>query len=175
METVSINSRIKALRKAKKLSQAELGEAIGLKQGAVSNLEKEGNTVTEQNIQMICQKFQVRRAWLVDGVGKMHDSLGDMLFSDFAKEHNLNPAEQALARTILLLSPEERQQVLKHVTQLVESVVAIREIIQSSQSKAQKDADIDTEVEAYRQELETEQSAPKGKLHHSEDTDGIIA
>lgn len=165
MEKNFINTQIKALRKAKKLNQAEFGECIGLKTSAVSKMEQEGSTVTEQNIQMICQRFNVRRAWLVDGEGEMFDSPENSLFASFAKEYKLTPAEQNAARFLLTLSSEERQQMLKYVTMLADAINV----------GAQDAAKIDAEVEAYRQELEAEQAAPKGKLHRSEDTDGIIA
>ena len=165
MENFSINARVRAVRKAKGLNQAEFGKAISLKQGGVSYIEQEGNTVTEQNISLICQHFNVRRAWLVDGEGEMFDSPENSLFASFAQEYNLTPAEQNVTRFFLTLPPEERQQMLKYVTMLADAI----------NGGAQDAARIDAEVEAYRQELEAEQSAPKGKLHHSEDTDGIIA
>lgn len=67
----TINDRIKLLRKKNDMSQGEFGKVIGLKQGAISKLEKSGNVVVDQNIQLICEKFQVRREWLVDGIGEM--------------------------------------------------------------------------------------------------------
>ena len=67
----TINDRIKLLRKKKDMSQGEFGKVIGLKQGAISKLEKSGNVVVDQNIQLICEKFQVRREWLIDGIGEM--------------------------------------------------------------------------------------------------------
>lgn len=163
-----INAQIKALRKAKRLNQAEFGECIGLKTSAVSKMEQEGSTVTEQNIQMICQKFNVRRAWLVDGEGEMFDSPENSLFASFAKEYKLTPAEQNAARFLLTLSSEERQQMLKYVTMLADAIHG------GEQEQPQGDAYIKAETEAYRQELEAEQSA-KGKLHQSEDTNGFIA
>lgn len=69
--TETINDRIKLLRKKKDMNQGEFGKAIGLKQGAISKLEKPRNAVVDQNIQLICEKFQVRREWLVDGTGEM--------------------------------------------------------------------------------------------------------
>lgn len=67
----SINARIKQLRKKKKLNQTEFGSVIGLKNSAISKIEQEGSVVVDQNIQLICEKFQVRRDWLVDGTGEM--------------------------------------------------------------------------------------------------------
>lgn len=67
----SINARIKQLRKKKKLNQTEFGAVIGLKNSAISKMEQEGSVVVDQNVQLICEKFQVRRDWLVNGTGEM--------------------------------------------------------------------------------------------------------
>lgn len=66
-----MNYRIRQLRKALGLSQREFAEQIGLKQNAVSHMEKNGSTVTEQNIKIICAQFSVNEAWLRTGSGDM--------------------------------------------------------------------------------------------------------
>jgi len=68
---MTINGRIKQLRKQLKLSQTEFGERIGLKNSAVSKMEQEGSTVVEQNVHLICQTYGISEQWLRDGVGKM--------------------------------------------------------------------------------------------------------
>lgn len=66
-----MNSRIRELRKILKLSQKEFAERIGLKQNAISYMEKDGVTVTEQNIKSICSQFSINEQWLRTGSGKM--------------------------------------------------------------------------------------------------------
>ncbi len=66
-----MNSRIRELRKALALSQKEFAQKIGLKQNAISYMEKNGATVTEQNIKAICSQFSVNESWLRTGSGKM--------------------------------------------------------------------------------------------------------
>ena len=124
MEKNFINARIKTLRKHLKLSQAEFGERIGLKNGAISWIEKEGHTVTDQNIKLICEKFSVSREWLTEGTGEMFAETEDSLFARFAKENNLNEDEQIAARYILRLSTEERAAVLKYVRELAAELEA---------------------------------------------------
>lgn len=68
---MDINSRIRTLRKELGLKQYEFANSIGLKNGAISWMEKTGNTVTEQNIEMICAKFNVNKTWLLTGEGTM--------------------------------------------------------------------------------------------------------
>ncbi len=66
-----MNNRIRELRKTLKLSQKEFAEKIGLKQNAISHIEKRNSTVTEQNIKIICSQFNVNENWLRTGSGKM--------------------------------------------------------------------------------------------------------
>ena len=66
-----MNNRIRELRKALCLSQKEFAEKIGLKQNAISYMEKNGATVTEQNIKTICSQFSVSEHWLRTGLGKI--------------------------------------------------------------------------------------------------------
>lgn len=66
-----MNSRIRTLRKALSLNQKEFAAKIGLKQSAVSYMEKNGSTITEQNIKVICSQFCVNEVWLRTGEGEM--------------------------------------------------------------------------------------------------------
>lgn len=66
-----MNTRIRELRKSLNLSQKEFAGKIGLKQNAISYMEKNGSTVTEQNIKTICSQFDVNEHWLRTGSGEM--------------------------------------------------------------------------------------------------------
>lgn len=66
-----MNKRIRELRKTLNLSQKNFAERIGLKQNAISYMEKEGATVTEQNIKTICAQFNVNENWLRTGRGNI--------------------------------------------------------------------------------------------------------
>lgn len=66
-----MNNRIRELRKTLNLSQKEFAEKIGLKQNAISYMEKNNSTVTEQNIKVICSQFNVNENWLRNGSGEM--------------------------------------------------------------------------------------------------------
>ena len=128
MEKIFINARIKALRKALKLNQTEFGEKIGLKNGAISKMEQDGSTVTDQNIKLICEKFNVRREWLTEGTGEMLQETEDTLFASFVERYHLSPDDQILARYLLQLTSEERQMVIKHIME-------VSELLRQSRSK----------------------------------------
>ena len=66
-----MNTRIRELRKALNLTQKDFAQKIGLKQNAISYMEKSGSTITEQNIKTICSQFSINENWLRTGTGKM--------------------------------------------------------------------------------------------------------
>ena len=114
MEKSTINARIESLRKELRLNQASFGERIGLGGGAIGKMER-GGTVTDQNIKLICEKFRVRREWLVDGEGEMFLSGEPGIFAEFAKEYKLTSQEQEVAKYLLGLSEGERANILGYL------------------------------------------------------------
>lgn len=115
MKKISINARIKELRATLRYKQAEFGEQIGVKDGAVWRMEQEGSNVTEQSIMLICQKFRVRREWLVDGEGEMFVSGEPGIFAEFAREYKLSAQEQEVAKYLLGLSEGERANIMRYL------------------------------------------------------------
>ena len=68
---MSMNERIKYIRKSAGLTQAEFGERIGITFSSVSLLEKGKNNPSEQTIREICREFDVNKVWLLYGKGEM--------------------------------------------------------------------------------------------------------
>lgn len=66
-----MNTRIRELRIALGLSQREFAKKIGLKQNAISLMEKADGRITEQNIRSICLEYSVNEVWLRTGEGEM--------------------------------------------------------------------------------------------------------
>lgn len=101
-----MNSRIREVRKTLHLSQQAFAEKIGLKQNAVSYMEKCGSTVTEHNIKAICAQFHVREEWLRHGQGPIF----------------MNPGRQweQFSRIFDSLVPEYQEYLLKSAEMLLE-------------------------------------------------------
>ena len=68
---IEINERIRTLRKALKLKQADFGKQIGLTQTSLSMIERGTNALTDKNIRLICTTFNVNEKWLRTGNGNM--------------------------------------------------------------------------------------------------------
>lgn len=65
----SIGARIKSLRKAHHISQAEFGKRIGVKQNTVATWESGVRVPSEVAIRSICREFKADEDWLRDGAG----------------------------------------------------------------------------------------------------------
>lgn len=70
MET-TIGERIAMVRKSRDYTLEKFGEAIGIKKGSVSLLERGINTPADRTIFMICDRFHVSEQWLRTGEGDM--------------------------------------------------------------------------------------------------------
>ncbi|MCL1836487.1 MAG: helix-turn-helix domain-containing protein [Treponema sp.] len=69
-----MKERIRAVRKALKLNQAEFAERLGMQGAALSMIEVGDNPLTEKNIKLICMTFNVSETWLRTGKGEMFAS-----------------------------------------------------------------------------------------------------
>lgn len=76
---MSINERIRNLRKTLNLSQEEFGSRLGVTKASISRLESGINNVTDQMTLAICREFNVSKIWLIEGHGEMFES-ADMEF-----------------------------------------------------------------------------------------------
>ena len=170
---MSMNRRIKELRKSLNMNQKTFGTTLGLGQGAVSWIEKDGNTVTEQNIKTICAKFNISEEWLRTGKEPMHKSDIDMQVDAYTQGYTLDEEEREIIRIFLRLDPKDRAAMIAHVEKLGDAIRAARPhestqtdvpAAKSADSAANHqhtmtDEEIEAEVEAYRAALIAEKEA----------------
>lgn len=139
---MSINERIMILRKELGINQQEFGARIGLKQGAVSKMEQEGNTVIEQNIRLICSAYHINEAWLRDGVGEM-ETQPTSLLDKLVERYNLTDEKRALVEAFLELTDEQQEAILAAITAAAEKVRAKRK----ARSKKQGEGSLFDEID----------------------------
>lgn len=66
-----MEQRIKAIRKAQKLTQTEFGRRLGVRGNTVTNYETGLRMPSEAVIRSICREFNVSERWLRTGEGEM--------------------------------------------------------------------------------------------------------
>ena len=121
---MTINQRIKSLRKGMKLNQKEFGAKIGLGQSAVSWMEQDNGTVIDQNIRLICDTFHVNEDWLRNGQGPREAvDIPKNLLDQVRDEYHLNHVEDQIMRIYLKLPEDARQTISDYVKELAKAIV----------------------------------------------------
>lgn len=72
-----MNSRIREVRKEKKLTQKELGEIMGLSRDSITSIENARTIPNELFINHFCDKFKINKNWLVNEVGSKYSTTVD--------------------------------------------------------------------------------------------------
>ncbi len=107
---MTINARIKYLRKEiLKLNQKDFGERIGLKQNAISDMEKGRYAVTDSNAKLICQEFNISEAWLRNGEGNIYAESSRNIIDELKKQYGMTDEQYACMCAFLSLERNERE------------------------------------------------------------------
>lgn len=69
-EVISLNKRLKELRKTLGLTQQQFANDIGLGKSSIGNIENGIINLTDRNISVICSKYNVNERWLRTGEGE---------------------------------------------------------------------------------------------------------
>lgn len=116
---MAINQRIKDLRKELGYNQVDFGDKIGLKNSAVSKMEQDGSTVTDQNVHMICDVFGISEQWLRTGEGEMRADSRSTYIKKLAQQYQLGAAHAGLIEAFLRLSSDQRDELLAIMRSMV--------------------------------------------------------
>jgi len=100
-----MNKRLKELRIALKMTQAEFAAKLEMAQNSYSKIELGDNSLTKKNIFLICHVYGVNETWLRTGKGEMFDTAAKPKDDD----------EKRLLEMFRLLSPEMRAFVLRKI------------------------------------------------------------
>ena len=96
-----METRIKEVRKAARLTQAEFGERIGIKANTVTCYEKGLRTPSSAIIYSIAKAFHVREEWLRTGEGEMYEQNAHTILDQLADEYRLGPAGRLIIQAAL--------------------------------------------------------------------------
>lgn len=67
---MSVNERIRQIRKALSLTMEDFGSRLGVTKVSISMIESGKRNVTDQMFLAICREFNVNPDWLRDGIGE---------------------------------------------------------------------------------------------------------
>lgn len=155
---MTIGERVKILRKDYLgLTLDCFGEKIGLKKSALSHIENDKSSLTDQTIKSICREYHVSEDWLRDGEGEpfVETSQEDELIS-WAQDV-FTDRDDAFRRrfvTMLMNLPPEGWKWLKW---MVDKVYA--EYLDEQKASA---IDKEAALQAYAEELDLQEKAAEG-------------
>ena len=116
-----MNTRIKEVREAKGLSQADFAEMLNLKRNSISLIEVGKRNPSDRTIVDICNTFNVSEEWLRTGEGEMFVETPSSTMDQLKKEFNLDDFSYILVYQYLKLDADQRQAVRDFFYNVVES------------------------------------------------------
>lgn len=153
-----IAKRVIRLRKTLNLSQKGLGDAIGLSNSGISNIENGIRNVTDQHIKLLVSTFNVNEHWLRTGEGEMFEKNDDTIISELVKEYQLDDLEKKILEHYLQLNEADREVIKNYMLSLAKNLTEQPETAATTEPTPEEDSDdeIEAELKIYRQELVAE-------------------
>lgn len=141
-----MNSRLKDIRKALRLTQKEFAARLGITDSGISRLEKGQNQLTDQLIRAICREYKVNYEYLKNGIGEMFVEVPQTVVDELCEQYDLDDFDRIMLQEYLKMDEASRNVLKTYIRKICGQISEVDD----TQSK------IDAEVEAYREELELE-------------------
>lgn len=116
---MTVNSRIKFLRKSLGLTQAAFAEKIGLKQASIGLYENEQRNVLDRTITDICREFNVSEEWLRYGTGEMLVEPDTFSLDEYLKQQGATELEMEIIKGYFNIPKEIRGTVLEYFKNII--------------------------------------------------------
>lgn len=141
-----MNEHIKEIRKALDLSQEKFGEKVGVTKAAISRMELGTYNTTDSMVKLICAKFNINEAWLINGTGSMFVENDRTILEQLSNEYKLDHTDALIIESYLKLSPANRKAIKEYA----------RSLSAALSDEDEEEDEIEKELENYRLELEAE-------------------
>lgn len=111
---MTINARIKKIRKDSGLNQKDFSEILGVTQSGVSYMEQDGRNVSDLTIKSICNHFCINEKWLIDEIGPMYIEPDTFSLDDFVKSKGASNLELEIVKAYFELDLDIRKKLINH-------------------------------------------------------------
>ncbi len=136
---MTINARIKSLRKEHNLTQSDFGEQIGLKKTGASRIEQDGESVNPRVIQLICSNFHVSEEWLVNGTGEQYVEDAENILIQLAKEFKLRPSMETLIKSLCSMPADTQDALVEYIERTAAEMQEARKKAEEARKAREKD------------------------------------
>lgn len=101
--------RVREVRKALSMTLEKFGEKLGVGKTAISKIEKDERSLTEQMTKAICREFNVNYDWLTAEEGEMFTGLPQTILDELCLQYSLDGFDRVLVEMYLELTDDERK------------------------------------------------------------------
>lgn len=105
--------RVKEIRTSLSLTLEKFGEKLGVGKTAISKIEKNERSLTDQMLKSICREYNVNYDYLMYGEGEMFSDLPRTVLDELCRQYDLNDFDRSLVELYIEL-PDDFRQLLKN-------------------------------------------------------------
>ena len=112
--------RVREIRKNLGLTLEKFGQPLGVGKTAISNIENEERSLTDQMAKAICREYNVNYLWLTEGKGDMFTVTPDSIVDELAEDFHLDEMDKKIIEKYLELSDEKRAIIKEYIKSILE-------------------------------------------------------
>lgn len=111
---MTVNERIKKVRKEKGMNQKQFAALLGVTQSGISYMEQSGSNVSDSSIKSICTMCNLNEDWLRNGTEPMYIQAPTFSLDDFVRQHGGTELELDIMKAYFELEPDIRAMLVQH-------------------------------------------------------------
>lgn len=120
---MTINERLKILRKNFKLTQSEFGSKLGVTKSNISVIEKGSTRVTDRMVNDLCREFNVNEKWLREGIEPIFKEENDDSLEEYLNKKGCTDLEKKAIKKFMDvyrdIPEEQRDEFLESFTKMI--------------------------------------------------------
>lgn len=114
--------RVREIRKTLNLTLEKFGDKLGIKKGAVSAIETNRNSLTDQTALLICREYNVNYDYLMNGEGEMFCDLPQTIIDELCMQYNLDDLDRALVELYIGLPERCRADIKSEIHKMIQKI-----------------------------------------------------
>ena len=112
--------RVKEIRTALSLTLEKFGEKLGVGKTAISKIEKNERSLTDQMAKSICREYNVNYDWLMDEDGDMFSDLPQTVLDELCLQYDLDDLDRLIVELYVGLPKIVRDGIKAKANELIQ-------------------------------------------------------
>lgn len=112
--------RVKEIRTVLSLTLEKFGEKLGVGKTAISKIEKNERSLTDQMAKSICREYNVNYDWLMDEDGEMFSDLPQTVLDELCLQYELDDLDRFIVELYVGLPKDVRDDIKTRAKDLIQ-------------------------------------------------------